>query len=202
METYAGGQGAAHDLDGDDGVHTHLTNTRNAAVQLIESTYPLEVVRYGLLPDTEGAGKHRGGCRMIRELLCLAERPVLSMGSDRRRFTPWGLEGSQHAAGGARLCHFARLQRAGSADQGGGGAKQGRPVRHRDPRRRRLGQPVPAPGSRRAARRGRRNSQRAAGGTIYCSNSGRRSRRRRMRLPDHGFVYPQPLDGSHAAPMG
>ena len=78
---------------------THLTNTRNAAVQVIESTYPLEVVRYGLLPDTEGAGKHRGGCRMLRELLCLAERTVLNMGSDRRRFTPWGLEGGQHAAG-------------------------------------------------------------------------------------------------------
>ena len=99
VETYAGGQGASHDLDGGDGVHTHLTNTRNAAVEVIESTYPLEVVRYGLLPDTEGAGTHRGGCGMMRELRCLAERTVVSMGSDRRRFTPWGLEGGRHAAG-------------------------------------------------------------------------------------------------------
>ena len=80
-------------------MHTHLTNTRNAAVEVIESTYPLEVVRYGLLPDTEGAGQQRGGCGMMRELRCLAERTVVSMGSDRRRFTPWGLEGGHHAAG-------------------------------------------------------------------------------------------------------
>src|SRR5690606_32859779 len=62
VETYAGGQGAMHDIDGDDGVHTHLTNTRNAPVEVIESTYPLQVVRYGLIPDSEGPGEHRGGC--------------------------------------------------------------------------------------------------------------------------------------------
>ena len=38
VETYAGGQGAMHDLDGEDGVHTHLTNTRNAPVEVIERT--------------------------------------------------------------------------------------------------------------------------------------------------------------------
>ncbi len=99
VETFAGGQGACHDLDGEDGVHTHLTNTRNAAVEVIESTYPLEVMRYGLVPDTEGAGRHRGGCGMVRELRCLADRTTISMGSDRRRFTPWGLDGGHSAAG-------------------------------------------------------------------------------------------------------
>jgi len=99
VETYAGGQGASHDLDGEDGVHTHLTNTRNAPVEVIERTYPLEVVRYGLIPDTEGAGRQRGGCGMMRELRCLAERTVITMGSDRRKFTPWGLEGGHHAVG-------------------------------------------------------------------------------------------------------
>lgn len=99
VETYAGGQGASHDLDGEDGVHTHLTNTRNAPVEVIERTYPLEVVRYGLIPDTEGAGRQRGGCGMMRELRCLAERTVITMGSDRRKFTPWGLEGGHNAVG-------------------------------------------------------------------------------------------------------
>ena len=99
VETFAGGQGASHDLDGEDGVHTHLTNTRNAAVEVIESTYPLEVVRYGLVPDTEGAGRQRGGCGMVRELRCLADRTTISMGSDRRRFPPWGLDGGRNASG-------------------------------------------------------------------------------------------------------
>lgn len=99
VETYAGGQGAMHDLDGEDGVHTHLTNTRNAPVEVIERTYPLEVIRYGLVPDTEGAGRRRGGCGMMRELRCLGERTVVTVGADRRRFTPWGLDGGKHAAG-------------------------------------------------------------------------------------------------------
>jgi N-methylhydantoinase B len=99
VETYAGGQGAMHDLDGEDGVHTHLTNTRNAPVEVIERTYPLEVVRYGLVPDTEGAGRRRGGCGMVRELRCLGERTVVTAGADRRRFTPWGFDGGKNAAG-------------------------------------------------------------------------------------------------------
>ena len=99
VETYAGGQGASYDLDGEDGVHTHLTNTRNAPVEVIERTYPLEVVQYGLLPDTEGAGKFRGGCGMMRELRCLGERTTVSIGADRRKFTPWGVENNERATG-------------------------------------------------------------------------------------------------------
>ena len=99
VETYAGGQGAMHDLDGSDGLHTHLTNTRNAPVEIIERTYPLQVVRYGLLPDTCGHGRQRGGCGMTRVLKCLGERTTLTIGADRRKFTPWGLEEGHSAVG-------------------------------------------------------------------------------------------------------
>ena len=99
VETYAGGQGAMFDLDGADGVHTHLTNTRNAPVEVIERTYPLEVVRYSLVPDTSGDGQFRGGCGMARELRCLGERTTVSIGADRRAFTPWGLDGGGNAEG-------------------------------------------------------------------------------------------------------
>ena len=99
VETYGGGQGAFVDRDGQDGIHTHLTNTRNTPVEVIERTYPLQVERYGLIPDTEGPGRWRGGCGVVRELLCLGERMNVSLGADRRKFTPWGLEGGQHASG-------------------------------------------------------------------------------------------------------
>ena len=99
VETYAGGQGAMYDLDGEDGVHTHLTNTRNAPVEVIERTYPLQVVQYGLVPDSSGAGKFRGGSGMMRELRCLGDRTIVTIGADRRKFTPWGLEGGQHGKG-------------------------------------------------------------------------------------------------------
>ncbi len=103
VETYGGGQGAMHDRDGQDGIHTHLTNTRNAPVEVIERTYPLEVLRYGLIPDSEGAGKFRGGCGMLRQLRCLGDRVTVTISSDRRRFTPWGIE-TDHRARGAH-CH-------------------------------------------------------------------------------------------------
>ena len=99
VETYAGGQGAHHDLDGADGVHTHLTNTRNTPVEVIEKTYPLQVTEYALIPDSEGAGRMRGGCGLVRELLCLADHTKVTTGADRRRFTPWGIENDQSARG-------------------------------------------------------------------------------------------------------
>ena len=99
VETYAGGQGAHHDLDGSDGIHTHLTNTRNTPVEVIEKTYPLHVNAYGLIPDSEGPGRMRGGCGVVRELVCLAQRTAVSIGADRRRFTPWGVQTDHRARG-------------------------------------------------------------------------------------------------------
>ncbi|WP_425400804.1 hydantoinase B/oxoprolinase family protein [Aeoliella sp.] len=107
VETLAGGQGALFDADGGDAVHTHLTNTLNTPIEVIEQTYPLDVTEYALLPDTEGAGRYRGGCGLVRELRCCAERLTVSIGADRRRFTPWGLENDHHAAGA--MCYILRL---------------------------------------------------------------------------------------------
>jgi N-methylhydantoinase B len=103
VETYAGGQGALYDRDGEDGVHTHLTNTRNTPAEVIERSYPLQVCCYGLIPDSEGPGRFRGGCGVVRELVCLGERTLVSLGADRRKFTPWGLEGGLPARGSH--CH-------------------------------------------------------------------------------------------------
>lgn len=99
VETYGGGQGAFHDADGQDGIHTHLTNTRNTSVEVIERTYPLKVACYGLIPGSEGAGRHRGGCGIVRELECLGQRTQITIGADRRKFTPWGVGGGAAARG-------------------------------------------------------------------------------------------------------
>ncbi|MBI2193955.1 MAG: hydantoinase B/oxoprolinase family protein [Planctomycetes bacterium] len=99
VETYAGGQGARHDQDGMDGVHTHLTNTRNAPVEVTEATYPIRVEGYGLVPDSEGAGRFRGGCGMYRELTLLSDETLFSLSADRRELRPWGLAGGLEARG-------------------------------------------------------------------------------------------------------
>ncbi|MBW1713044.1 MAG: hydantoinase B/oxoprolinase family protein [Deltaproteobacteria bacterium] len=66
VETYGGGQGAVINQDGMDGVHTNMTNTRNTPVEVIEIAYPLRVEKYGLLPNTDGPGRFRGGARIFR----------------------------------------------------------------------------------------------------------------------------------------
>ena len=76
-----------------------LTNTRNTSVEVIERTYPLKVHRYGLIPDSAGVGRHRGGCGIVREIECLGPRTQVTVGADRRKFTPWGVEGGQAARG-------------------------------------------------------------------------------------------------------
>ncbi len=102
VETYGGGQGAFHDRDGMDGVHTHMTNTRNAPVEVIEATYPFQIEKYGLVPDSEGAGEHRGGLGMTRELIMLGDETKFSLSADRRKIGPWGVDGGQ--CGGTSDC--------------------------------------------------------------------------------------------------
>ena len=97
VETYGGGQGGSQRQDGMDGVHTHMTNTRNTPVEVIESSYPFRIERYGLVADTEGAGRHRGGLGMTREIVLLSEEATFSLSADRRDLAPWGVRGGQPA---------------------------------------------------------------------------------------------------------
>ena len=93
VETYGGGQGAVVNQDGMDGVHTNMTNTRNTPVEVIEIAYPLRVEKYGLVPNTDGPGRYRGGLGLTRELIVLDHSPVMTQGSDRLELHPWGLQG-------------------------------------------------------------------------------------------------------------
>ena len=98
VETYGGGQGAMHDSDGMDAVQNHMTNTRNAPVESIEVAYPLLVEGYGLVPDSEGAGKFRGGMGLQRKVRILGPEVSLTLSSDRSDITPWGLFGGESSA--------------------------------------------------------------------------------------------------------
>lgn len=97
VETYGGGQGAVLDLDGADGVHSHMTNTSNSPVEAIERAYPLRVLRYALVPDSDGPGAHRGGLGLTREIQVLGDATV-TIHLDRTRTRPWGIEGGAAAA--------------------------------------------------------------------------------------------------------
>ncbi|MCL5104647.1 MAG: hydantoinase B/oxoprolinase family protein [Armatimonadetes bacterium] len=98
VETYAGGQGAMAELDGMDAVQTHMTNTRNTPVEVIEATYPLFVKEYSMVPDSEGAGRRRGGVGLMRSVTALTPNTKVSVSTDRHEITPWGAFGGKNAA--------------------------------------------------------------------------------------------------------
>jgi N-methylhydantoinase B len=98
-ETAAGGMGARPGLNGASGVHTHMTNSLNTPIEALEYAYPFRVRRYGYRYESGGDGKFRGGDGLIRELELLADAEVTLL-ADRRRFTPWGLQGGEDGAPG------------------------------------------------------------------------------------------------------
>jgi N-methylhydantoinase B len=95
IETYGGGQGALPFEDGASGIHTHMTNTRNASIEQIELAYPIVVERYALIDDSGGAGNYRGGLGLERHLRVLSESTTLTLSSDRHQVGPWGLLGGE-----------------------------------------------------------------------------------------------------------
>ncbi len=99
-ETIAGGMGARPSKDGVSGVHTHMTNSLNTPAEALEYAYPLRVRRYVLRPGSGGAGKHRGGDGIIREIEVLTDAEVTLL-ADRHTRGPWGLNAADGAPGKA-----------------------------------------------------------------------------------------------------
>jgi N-methylhydantoinase B/oxoprolinase/acetone carboxylase alpha subunit len=98
-ETIGGGQGARPWADGMSGVHTAMTNTRDTPVEALERSLPVRVRRYSLRRGSGGAGTHRGGDGIERELEML-EPVTASLVTERRTHSPWGLEGGAPGAPG------------------------------------------------------------------------------------------------------
>jgi N-methylhydantoinase B len=98
-ETYGGGYGAMAGGDGAGGVQTHMTNTRNAPVEVLEATLPVEIEAYGLVPDSEGAGRYRGGFGITRRFRITADEVECIVSTDRGAHGPWGLQGGGAARG-------------------------------------------------------------------------------------------------------
>ena len=67
-ESMGGGAGAFADRDGMDAVHVHTVNSTNLPVEALELEYPLLLDEYALVPDSGGAGRHRGGLGMARQI--------------------------------------------------------------------------------------------------------------------------------------
>ena len=108
-ETLAGGYGGRVDSDGPDAVQTHIQNTQNAPVEETELNYPVRITRYSLIPDSEGAGRFRGGLGLCREYSFVDHEPLLTTLADRAKYPPLGLFGG----GSGNLARYLLISNGG-----------------------------------------------------------------------------------------
>ena len=94
-----GGWGAKHNQDGVSAtVCLNDGDTHNTPVELTENRYPMMIDRHGLVPDSCGAGRQRGGLGI--EYAVTALSPFnLTTRTERAHCRPWGLHGGLEASG-------------------------------------------------------------------------------------------------------
>ena len=95
LETLAGGYGARHQSDGPDAVQTHGQNTENAPIEETERYYPVRILRYELVDDSDGPGKFRGGLGLRRDYAFPDHDVTFTVLADRDKAGPWGFFGGE-----------------------------------------------------------------------------------------------------------
>jgi N-methylhydantoinase B len=108
-ETLGGGQGACPDADGPSAVHVAMSNTLNTPIEALELEFPLRAVEYGVRRGSGGAGAHRGGDGVVRELEAL-DQMSFSLITERRRHAPRGAAGGEPGAAGRNLLNGEALE--------------------------------------------------------------------------------------------
>ncbi|MGB0723121.1 MAG: hydantoinase B/oxoprolinase family protein [Gammaproteobacteria bacterium] len=98
-ETVGGGMGAGARGGGLSGVQTHMTNTLNTPVEVLEQHFPLRVETYALRAGSGGTGKRAGGDGLVRTYRFL-EPATVTLLTERRRVGPWGRDGGCNGAPG------------------------------------------------------------------------------------------------------
>lgn len=101
-ETIAGGMGARPTCDGIHAIHTHMTNTMNTPIEAIETSYPMQVEQYAIRRGTGGEGRFNGGDGIVRSLRLLTDAEVTIL-SERRVFSPYGLQGGENGSSGENI---------------------------------------------------------------------------------------------------
>jgi N-methylhydantoinase B len=98
-ETIGGGAGAQLTAPGQSAVHSHMTNTLNTPIEAIEYAYPLRITHYGIRRGSGGLGRCAGGDGIRRDIQVLDNCQVTVI-SERRKISPYGLSGGRAGARG------------------------------------------------------------------------------------------------------
>ncbi len=101
-EMLVGTWGARATSDGIEGISNPAANLSNQPIEMIEAEMPVEILRYGFVPDSGGPGYNRGGLAFDREFRFL-QPTAFNLRGDRRDHPPYGLEGGQPGSPSAHL---------------------------------------------------------------------------------------------------
>jgi N-methylhydantoinase B len=101
-----GGWGAKRAEDGVSGtVCVNDGDTHNSPNEQVEAKFPIVVERYALVPDSGGAGRHRGGLGVERVVRARTDI-TLNTQIERAHCRPWGLNGGRDGKGNAVALRF------------------------------------------------------------------------------------------------
>ena len=98
-ETLCGGAGASADAHGASVVQSHMTNTRNTPIEVMEVELPVRVHQLRIRKGSGGKGRHRGGDGLVKEVEFLADARVTVAGTRRQEGAP-GAEGGDAGQAG------------------------------------------------------------------------------------------------------
>lgn len=97
-EPTVGGWGAWSGGDGQDGLINNVNGAlKDMAVEVIETKYPIHMLRYTFRTDSGGPGAWRGGTGVEREYVVEADDAALMLWFERSKTPAWGLLGGQDA---------------------------------------------------------------------------------------------------------
>ena len=105
------GYGGRHDKDGAEAL-SPVMNCSNIPIEVHETHNPVLIRRFELIADTGGAGRHRGGCGLRKDIELCNSSATLSLLGDRHRFQPYGLFGGLPGARAETLLNPGRNARS------------------------------------------------------------------------------------------
>ena len=98
-----GGAGGGPERDGVEGCGANSAFLKNTPVEINEAEVPIEILRYGLVRDTGGAGERRGGNAATLEFRLLSPNAmVTARNRNRTDLAAWGVLGG-HAGENSRF---------------------------------------------------------------------------------------------------
>ncbi|MBB3664648.1 N-methylhydantoinase B [Prauserella sediminis] len=98
LEATVGGWGAWHGSDGETALINNVNGSlRDLPIEVVETLYPVRVIRYGIRHGSGGAGRWRGGDGVVREYVMEADQD-LSLWWERSVTPAWGAFGGEAGA--------------------------------------------------------------------------------------------------------